>query len=58
MVVRQVFLKGIPNSGWGNDRIVYFADNGGDRIDIPSNAGIVRRIGLTTTNGAGFAMIG
>ncbi|MCB1490951.1 MAG: hypothetical protein KDJ77_03985 [Rhodobiaceae bacterium] len=42
---------------WGDDRIFDFANNGAEKIDFSSIAGITQRSDLTITNGAGFAMI-
>ncbi|MCB1493491.1 MAG: hypothetical protein KDJ77_17135, partial [Rhodobiaceae bacterium] len=42
---------------WGNDRIFDFADNGAEKIDFNTVAGITQRSDLTITDGAGFALI-
>ncbi|MCB1492413.1 MAG: hypothetical protein KDJ77_11565, partial [Rhodobiaceae bacterium] len=45
------------DNDWGNDRIFDFADNGAEKIDFSSVAGITQRSDLTITDGAGFALI-
>ena len=45
------------DADWGNDRIFDFADNGAEKIDFSSIAGITQLSDLTITNGAGFALI-
>ena len=45
------------DADWGNDRIFDFADNGAEKIDFSSIAGITQRSDLTITDGVGFAMI-
>ncbi|MCB1491341.1 MAG: DUF3616 domain-containing protein, partial [Rhodobiaceae bacterium] len=42
---------------WGNDRIFDFANNGAEKIDFNTIAGITQRSDLTITDGAGFALI-
>ncbi|MCB1490236.1 MAG: M10 family metallopeptidase C-terminal domain-containing protein [Rhodobiaceae bacterium] len=42
---------------WGDDRIFDFADNGAEKIDFSSIAGITQRSDLSITDGAGFALI-
>ncbi|MCB1492024.1 MAG: hypothetical protein KDJ77_09545 [Rhodobiaceae bacterium] len=45
------------DADWGNDRIFDFADNGAEKIDFNSIAGITQRSDLTITDGSGFALI-
>ncbi|MCB1492327.1 MAG: hypothetical protein KDJ77_11120 [Rhodobiaceae bacterium] len=45
------------DADWGNDRIFDFANNGAEKIDFSSIAGITQLSDLTITNGAGYAMI-
>ncbi|MCB1492111.1 MAG: hypothetical protein KDJ77_10000, partial [Rhodobiaceae bacterium] len=39
------------------DRIFDFADNGAEKIDFSSIAGITQRADLTITDGSGFALV-
>ena len=45
------------DADWGADRIFDFADNGAEKIDFSSIAGITQRADLTITDGSGFALV-